>query len=353
MTVFKLPDLGEGLDEAEIVRWHVNAGDHVVADQALVAVETAKAVVEIPAPVSGRVVRLHGTPGERIKVGAPLAEFDSGLVDTGAIVGELAPPPAASAPEVIAAPAIRAHAHALRVELARLRGSGPGGAITRADVDAAAAIAGDDPHRLRGLRRAMAETMARAAREVAPATVTEEADVEAWPATPDVTVRLIRAIVAGIAAAPVLNAHFDAQALRVDPRARIDLGLAVDAADGLVVPVLRDVARSDAADLRARIDAAKAAADARSLAPAELQGASFTLSNFGTIAGIHAALALVPPQVAILGAGRILRRPALVVGRLVERRVLPLSLTFDHRVVTGGEAARFLRAAVADLELPS
>jgi 2-oxoisovalerate dehydrogenase E2 component (dihydrolipoyl transacylase) len=355
MTVFMLPDLGEGLDEAEIVRWHANEGDHVVADQALVAVETAKAVVEIPAPVSGRIVRLHGRPGDRIKVGAALAEFDAGLADKGAIVGELAAAPAAPA-GIVAAPAIRAHARARGVDLARLHGSGPGGAITRADVDAAAAAlpsSVDDPYRLHGLRLAMAEAMTRAAREVVRASVTEEADVEAWAADADVTGRLIRAIVAGIAAAPILNAHFDPRAMRIQPRATIDLGLAVDTADGLVVPVLRDVARSDASELRARIADAKSRAQARTLRPADLQGASFTLSNFGMIGGIHAVLALVPPQVAILGAGRILRRPAIVVDHLVERRALPLSLTFDHRVVTGGEAARFLRAVVADLELPS
>lgn len=353
MTIFALPDLGEGLDEAEIVRWHVNEGDHVVADQALVAVETAKAVVEIPVPMSGRIVRLHGGPGDRIRVGAPLAEFDTGIEDKGAIVGELAPPPAPAV--VVAAPAIRARARELGVDLARMRGSGPGGAITLADVAAAAATSASagDSRALRGMRRAMAETMARAAREVAPATVTEEADVEAWPAVPDVTVRLIRAIVAGIAVAPILNARFDPRAMRLDQPAAIDLGLAVDVADGLVVPVLRDVARCGEAELRARIAETKAKAQARTLSPAELQGASFTLSNFGTLGGIHAALAVVPPQVAILGAGRILHRPALVLDRLVERRVLPLSLTFDHRVATGGEAARFLRAVVADLELPS
>ncbi|MBL8702041.1 MAG: 2-oxo acid dehydrogenase subunit E2 [Alphaproteobacteria bacterium] len=379
MTMFNLPDLGEGLQEAEIIAWHVSEGDHVVADQPLVSVETEKAVVEVPAPTSGRLLRQLAKVGEHLKVGAALAEFDDGArSDAGAIVGDLTTPsapatvvPSASSPaapplapqseaaptpagtaSVRAAPAVRARAKALGIELATIPGSGPDGTITLADLEAArpAATAGAP---LRGMRRAMALKMGRFAAEVAPATVTEEADIGAWPAAePDVTARLMRALAAGARAEPALNAWYDGRALRVERRARIDIGLAVDTEDGLVVPVLRDAGGLDTAALRARIDSLKQAARERRLAPADLAGPTLTLSNFGMIAGLTAALAIAPPQVAIVGAGRLHRRVDLVGDTVVARRVLPLSLTFDHRAVTGGEAARFLRAVVADLEKP-
>ena len=368
MTSFALPDLGEGLQDAEIVAWHVAAGDHVVADQPLVSVETEKAVVEVPSPHAGRIAALHGAVGERVAVGAPLVEFEEGAhPDTGTVVGELAqaapapraPRPAATAtaaPSVKAAPAVRALAHRLGVDLAAVAPSGPDGAVTRADVEAAAsrqspdAAAAVEP--LKGPRWAMALNVARAGAQVVPATVIDEADVEAWRADAIVTVRLIRAVVAGCAAAPALNAWYDAAAQTRRLHRRIDLGLAVDSTDGLFVPVLRDVAQQSDAALRDAVEAAKAGVRRRSLTPAELRGQTITLSNFGARAGRFAALTVIPPQVAILGAGRIAARAVVRDGAVTARRVLPLSLTVDHRVVTGGEAASFLSAAIADLEKP-
>ena len=368
MTSFALPDLGEGLQDAEIVAWHVAAGDHVVADQPLVSVETEKAVVEVPSPHAGRIAALHGAVGERVAVGAPLVEFEEGAhPDTGTVVGELAqaaPAPrvsrpaaaAAAVPSVKAAPAVRALAHRLGVDLAAVAPSGPDGAVTRADVEAAAsrqspdAAAAVEP--LKGPRWAMALNVARAGAQVVPATVIDEADVDAWRADANVTVRLIRAVVAGCAAAPALNAWYDAAAQTRRLHRRIDLGLAVDSTDGLFVPVLRDVAHQSDAALRDAVEAAKADVRRRSLTPAELRGQTITLSNFGARAGRFAALTVIPPQVAILGAGRIAARAVVRDGAVTARRVLPLSLTVDHRVVTGGEAAGFLSAAIADLEKP-
>jgi 2-oxoisovalerate dehydrogenase E2 component (dihydrolipoyl transacylase) len=369
MSTFHLPDLGEGLQEAEIVAWHVAEGDHVVNDQPLVSVETEKAVVEIPSPRAGHIARLLARPGERVKVGAPLLIFEEGAhAEAGTVVGELGPPappsppppsplpaptapagpaPASTAPR--AAPAVRARARELGVDLAALKGSGPDGAITLADVEAAAAAG----FALRGARRTMAANMARAWREVAHATLHDWADIAAWSAPADVTVRLIRAIIAGCAAVPSLNASFDAATTSLRPNPRIDLGLAIDSPDGLFVPVLRDVGAGDAVRWRAQIDAAKAGVANRSLPPDALRGATFTLSNFGTIAGRHAALIIVPPQVAILGAGRIAERPVRNGGSLSWHPVLPLSLSFDHRAVTGGEAARFLHAVIGDLAKPA
>jgi 2-oxoisovalerate dehydrogenase E2 component (dihydrolipoyl transacylase) len=365
MIPFHLPDLGEGLKEAEIVAWHVAEGDHVVIDQPLLSVETEKAVVEIPSPRAGRVAQFLARPGEHVAVGAPLLTFEEGAhPDSGTVVGELAP---AKAPLPVqprvpgragptqAAPAVRARAKVLGVDLSRITPSGGDGRITLADVEAAATTALDLTavgEELRGARRAMAQSMVRANREVVPATLFDEADIEPWSSL-DITVRLIRAVVVGCAAEPRLNASFDGPKLSLRINPQIDLGLAIDSPDGLFVPVLRDVAQSDPAAWRARIDELKARVKDRSLTPAELRSATITLSNFGTIAGHHAALVVVPPQVAILGAGRVVERPVRAEQGLVLHRTLPLSLTFDHRAVTGGDAARFLQALIADLEKPA
>ncbi|MFG3593656.1 dihydrolipoamide acetyltransferase family protein [Bradyrhizobium sp. RDI18] len=363
MRQFVLPDLGEGLEEAEIVNWYVNEGDHVVTDQPLVSVETDKAVVEVPSPSSGRILHLFGAKGDVVKVGAPLVEFAEGPEqDTGTIVGELGggePPPAAAAPFGPAAgqkaqvfPAVRALARKLDVDLDLVEATGPGGTITRADVERAAkGLSHTGPAEpLRGLRRAMAQRMTAAHAEIVPASVTDEADIDDWRTGEDVTIRLVRAIAVACKTEPSLNAWYNSDAgerRRID---RIDLGIAVDTGGGLIVPVLRNVAERDVSDLRAGLDRMRADAVARSIPPGELRGATITLSNFGMIGGRFASLIVVPPQVAIIGAGRITQGVVAYRGQPAVRRVLPLSLTFDHRVVTGGEAARFLVALKADLE---
>jgi 2-oxoisovalerate dehydrogenase E2 component (dihydrolipoyl transacylase) len=370
MRTFNLPDLGEGLQEAEIVSWHVAPGDRVSADQPLVALETDKAVVEVPSPHSGRVVELFGKAGDIVQVGAPLVAFeDQGAAqaspDTGTVVGELraseeraeeasAAGRGGQGVAVKATPAVRALARRLGVDLALIAPSSPDGVISARDVEQAAeSLAEAGPlEPLRGVRRAMALRMAHAHAEVVPATVIDEADVECWLNGRDVTIRVVRAIVAGCTAEPALNAWFDSQNQGRRLHAKIDLGIAVDTPDGLFVPVLRDVARRDPADLRRGLDRMKADIRARTIPPEELKGATITLSNFGTVAGRYAAPVVVPPQVAILSTGRIVPRPVAEGGRVEVHRLIPLSLTIDHRVVTGGEAARFLAAVIKDLELP-
>lgn len=357
MKTFALPDLGEGLQEAELVAWHVAEGDHVVADQPLVSVETEKAVVEVPSPRAGRIARLLAKPGERIKVGTPIVGFEEGAApDHGTVVGDLAekqptvPPPG----RVLASPAVRALARERGVDLTAVAGSGPQGAVSEADVVRAAAgdgSAAGGP--LVGVRRAMALSMARARAEVVPATLWDQADVEAWwAADADVSVRLIRAISGAAAAAPALNAHYDGANMARKLLPRIDLGIAVDTEEGLIVPVLRDIRSRGETRLRRDLDALKAATRARKVAPADLRGATITLSNFGTLAGRQAALVVLPPQVAIVGAGRIFTQAVPADGRAFHH-MLPLSLTFDHRVVTGAEAARFAATMIEDLERPT
>ena len=364
MRQFILPDLGEGLEEAEIVTWHVNEGDHVVIDQPLVSVETDKAVVEVPSPWSGRIAHLFGAKGDLVKVGAPLVEIaEGGEEDTGTVVGELAggkqappgtgaPAEPTRAPTLQVLPAVRALARKLDVDLNLVQATGPGGTITRADVERAAkSLAEAGPAEpLRGMRRAMAQRMAAAHAEVARTTVTDEADIDDWRKGEDTTIRLVRAIAAACAAEPSLNVWYNADAGERRVIKRIDLGIAVDTEGGLIVPVLRNVGERDARDLRAGLDRMRADAAARSIPPEELRGATITLSNFGMIGGRFANLVVVPPQAAIVGAGRIDQRIMVHNGQPAVRRVLPLSLTFDHRVVTGGEAARFLVVLKSDLE---
>jgi pyruvate dehydrogenase E2 component (dihydrolipoamide acetyltransferase) len=365
MRQFVLPDLGEGLEEAEIVSWYVNEGDHVVTDQPLLAVETDKAVVEIPSPSSGQIAHLFSAKGDIVKVGAPLVEFAEGTeLDTGTIVGELGsgehPPaeeiserPTGQQPQVF--PAVRALARKLDVDLGSIEATGPSGTITRADVERAAkrmSQAGSaEP--LRGMRRAMAQRMSAAHAQIVPATVTDEADIDDWPTGEDVTIRLVRAIAAACKAEPALNAWYNSSTGERRLIERVDLGIAVDTEGGLIVPVLRNVTERSLSDLRAGLDRLRADASARSIPPEELRGATITLSNFGMIGGLFASLIVVPPQAAIIGAGRISQRATAHRGQPAVRRVLPLSLTFDHRVVTGGEAARFLVALKSDLEQTS
>ena len=374
--IFRLPDLGEGLQDAEIVAWHVAEGDHVAADQPVVSVETDKAVVEIPAPRSGRIGKLLGALHERLPIGAPLVAFaaDEGA-DPGSVVGDLSPPvilvpdlriatntsgdggsrvtseDAGKGRRPRAAPAVRALATELGVDLTTLTGTGPDGEITRGDLRAAAASPGMVP--LRGIRHAMALRMAEAGAAVVPATVTEEADIEAWPPTTAILVRLVAALVAGCQAEPALNVTYDGPRLTRRLNTDVHIGIAVDTDDGLLVPVLRDAHGLDPAGTQAALNTLKDAARTRRVPPDALRGATISLSNFGPLGGLHAALVVVPPQVAILGAGRIVTRIVAEGLGFTEHRILPLSLTFDHRAVSGGEAARFLTAVKASLENPA
>jgi pyruvate dehydrogenase E2 component (dihydrolipoamide acetyltransferase) len=378
VSVFRLPDLGEGLQEAEITEWHVAVGDEVKLDQPLVSVETAKAIIDIPSPQAGRIEKLLGAPGDILQVGDVLVEFKgdgkgvettpaTGRVaasDAGTVVGrvekgaEVSKEVATAAggrngkAPVKATPAVRALARRLEVDLAVVTPSGPNDTVTVADVERVARIFKElgPLERLRGVRRTMARAMAHAHAEVAPATVNDDADLGAWwPG--DLMLRLIRAIVAGCRAEPSLNAWFDSQALGRRVLEKIHLGIAVDTADGLFVPVLRDVGGRDADDLRHGLERLRADVVARTIPPEEMRGFTFVLSNYGTFGGRYASPMVQPPTVAILGAGRVRREPVVVDDQVAIRPVLPLSLTFDHRAVTGGEATRFIAAAIADLQL--
>jgi pyruvate dehydrogenase E2 component (dihydrolipoamide acetyltransferase) len=375
MKAFHFPDLGEGLHEAQVVEWHVAEGDEVTADDPLLSVETDKAVTEVPAPWKGRIAKLCAAVGDTIHVGDEVVRYEDKELgrpiapaqQQGAAPAEVPAQRSCAPPKgVRAMPAIRILAAELDIDLATIAGSGPDGAILARDLagrlrthDGGAIRprstkqdpddAGWQP--LSRMRRSMARNMERSKAEVTPATVHEEADVSGWAKGSDVTARLVRALVAGVAAEPALNGWFDGARGRKLVE-ELHLGIAIDIADGLVVPVLRGAGVLDALKLRSELDRLIEAARQRKLLSRELMGATITLTNYGMIAGLYATPVVIPPQIAILGSGRIADR--LRPGRDGPRvaRILPLSLTYDHRCVTGGEAARFLRAVIADLEIP-
>lgn len=422
--LFLLPDLGEGLPDAEIVEWHVAIGQKVRLDEPLVSMETAKAVVDVPAPCSGTLLRVAGKPGDVIATGAWLAEFeiDPSLPqratghDTGhGHGGGHAPAPATPSPAppredagtvvgamqasgevrreaavaiggVKAVPAVRALAKKLGIDLARVAPSGADGVVTLADVKRAAergearladapapataratpeapaaampperaappAEAGFDTDApIRGVRRNMVRSMAAAHAEVVPTTLMDDADLHAWAPGEDITVRLVRALVVASAAEPAMNAWLNAKEGTLRRHSRVDVGIAIDHPDGLFVATLRGAERMDAAAMRAGISRLRDGLKDRSLPPEALSGYTIMLSNFGKFAGKYATPVVVPPCVCIVAAGRLYHGVVPVLGGIETHRLMPLSLTFDHRAATGGEAARFLKAMIDDLQ---
>ena len=461
---FFLPDLGEGLPDATIVEWFVKPGDSILLDAPLVSMETAKAVVEVPSPVSGKVLALAGDAGDVIVTGKMLAEFEidaskpqraegqdtghhhgghddapaaesrptaqaapvaapaaSGSAerdDAGTVVGAMQSSNAVHAESAVAVggvkamPAVRAMARKLGVDLARVRPSGADGVVTMDDVKRAAAdgsakpgaaggasaptsittqsisahsvgaeappavasaanapqarttlsasgkpmrtqppsvSASGQPEQLKGVRRNMARVMADAHSKVVPTTLTDDADIQAWAPGNDMTVRLIRAICAAARAVPALNAWFDGDNLSRTLHPHVDIGIAVDTDDGLFVPALRNAHLLDANGVREGVNRLRTQVQDRSLPPSELTGYTISLSNFGMFAGRYATPVVVPPCVAIVAAGRARHQITPVIGGFESHKVIPLSLTFDHRACTGGEAARFLRAMLDDL----
>ncbi|PPA61568.1 dihydrolipoamide acetyltransferase family protein [Micromonospora chalcea] len=429
---FLLPDLGEGLSEAEIVEWRVAVGDVVTVDQSVVEVETAKAVVDVPCPYAGRVVALHGAAGEVRPVGQPLitiAPLDdapdphatyceeeragSGNVLIGygtghggsgqrrrrprlALAPEAAPAsvdPArtggpAAAPLVIS-PIVRRLAKEHGIDLASLRGTGPGGVIRRADLDAAVAAAapaarlaavpdapaahvglapagdGDTVIPLTGIRKVIADKLSRSRREIPEVTIWVDVDATglletraainaAAPEAPvSILALLARICLSGLRKYPQLNAHVDTEGQRIIQSAGVHLGIAAQTDRGLVVPVLRDAQRLTTRELAAALAETTAAARAGTLPPARLTGGTFTLNNYGVF-GVDGSTPIINhPEAALLGVGRIVDKPWVVDGQLAVRKVTQISLTFDHRVCDGGVAGGFLRHVADCVEQPA
>ena len=369
MKYFKLPDLGEGLQEAEIVEWHIRPGDNVTTGQTIVSVETAKAIVDIPAPQEGVIAACFGKEGDLIHTGEPLLEFQGEQQeDTGTVVGKMEAAneqhsereqfvigsPYRPGPGVpLATPAIRALAKRLNVDLNKISGTGNHHMITSDDVERAARLTQDlgEAQTLKGVRRSMARNMAKAHAEVVKVTINDDVDIDHWQPREDITLRLVRAIANACKQEPNLNAWYDSSNDTFRVIDKVDLGIAVDTPDGLFVPVLRDVAAREPMDLRDGMNNLRQDVKNRTIPPSEMSGATITLSNYGTIAGRYGNPVVVPPMVAILGAGKIYSNVVDTGIGFASHRFLPLSLSFDHRVITGGEAARFLKALMDDLSM--
>lgn len=370
MTLFRLPDLGEGLPDAEIVEWHIKEGDTIKSDELMLSVETAKAIVEIPSPYCGQIIKLYGKKGEVISTGSPLVEFalskeqpatTEKRVDTGTVVGkvEVGSEVHSEIPSAISGslsgikilPVIRALAKKLNVDLAQIRATGPDGLITREDVlQAHELLSNAGPiEPLQGVRRSMALAMQRAHAEVVPVSIFDEADISEWAQNKDYTVRLLQAIVQGCTQEPALNAWYDSASMGRRLLKGIHIGIAMDTVEGLFVPVIHNTQDKTASELRERIDTLKMQVQDRTVAADDLRGNSITLSNFGKFAGHYASPVVVPPTVAILGVGKVCERIRVIDGQMAIRVILPLSLSFDHRAVTGGEATRFLGAVINHL----
>ena len=385
MTLFYLPDLGEGLPDAEIRCWYIHVGDVMKVDTPMVAMETAKAVVDIPVPFSGKVMQLYGKSGDIIKVGGALIDIEgedkvNSPSDKATVVGNLQTSDtiveepatgiqatfdiATHTNKIKAMPAIRALAKKMQVDLASCIGTGADGQITVSDLEIAAQaktkmvpttsiilpVEGYEP--LRGVRRAMAIAMRQSHQTVVPVTLVDDADIHSWPEKTDITLRLIRAIMTACQREPRLNSWFDDSNLSLHQHPQINLGIAMDAPEGLFVPVLKNIAQSSPADCRKMIDQFKTEVKNRSIPAENLSGATFVLSNVGIFAGRYATPLITPPMVAILAVGRIIETVVAEKGAPAVHKLLPLSLTVDHRAITGGEAARFLSELIRDLQTP-
>ncbi|WP_426624965.1 dihydrolipoamide acetyltransferase family protein [Leifsonia sp. McL0607] len=448
MKVFELPDLGEGLADAELVRWLVAVGDTVVVDQPIAEVETAKSVVEVPSPFAGVVAVCHGEEGETIMVGAPLLEVQEEVEAVAAGDPEPSPEPARE-PEPVASgsgqvlvgygttdhasarrrgratprggaavgapsrvvpvvsPVVRALAHTHGIELASLTPTGAGGVVTRRDVEAALAAAKataptappaapstpdapaarpaparepdatpptgsglDTRTGLRvaavtpfsRLRRTVAETMTRSRSEIPEATVWVDVDAtELWEARrtlgrgerpPSMLAFVSRFTLSALGRHPELAGRVTAGGDSIETFEGVNLGFAADTPRGLLVPVIRGAEALSIRDLDAELGRLSAAAREGTLPPADLTGSTFTVNNYGSL-GVDGSAAIINhPEVAILGIGRVIERPWVVDGAVVPRRLVQLSLVFDHRVTDGGVAARFLREIADAIESP-
>ncbi|MBW7957476.1 MAG: 2-oxo acid dehydrogenase subunit E2 [Deltaproteobacteria bacterium] len=422
---FRLPDLGEGITEGEVVKWRVKEGDRVEEHQVVVEVETDKAIVEVPSPRGGKVTGINKGERETVKVGETLMK-----IETEAAAEEKAPekkaeeekrarPPSVSVvgalpekEEVTASPKARSLAKKLGVDLSTVRGTGPGGMVTEADVKAASEgrpapprppekeeaverayeprleerpkppeekrpeerppAPGQDKYGpvervpIRGIRKAIAKNLLASQKTAAFVTGMDDADVtELWAlrkrearVAKERGVHLtflpffIKAAQHALAAYPRVNASVDEQSGEIIIKKYYNIGFAVDTPEGLMVSVVKNVEKKTILDLAAELQELSLKARERKITLEELRGSTFTISNYGSFGGTYATPIMNHPDVAILGTGKISDRPWVVNGSIAIRKVLPISFTFDHRVIDGADAARFVNRIVAYLEDP-
>jgi 2-oxoisovalerate dehydrogenase E2 component (dihydrolipoyl transacylase) len=414
--VFKMPDLGEGTVEAEIIAWHTAPGATVAEDQIIVEVMTDKAAVEVPAPVSGKVVSITGAPGDKVAVGAPLIVFETGTpaaapakaagaASAGAPKTEAAkteaprggtppltaaprampatapaaaaaavtPAPVAPTGRIMTSPANRRRAREAGIDLASVVGSGPGGRIVREDLGSARAAAGDDVSaetseiKVIGVRRLIAERMSEAKRNIPHFAYVEEVDVTELEALrqhlnskngrgePAFTYLplVIAALIRALASFPQCNVLYDAaRGVLVRHRA-VHVGVATQTPEGLKVPVVRHAERLTLAALAAEIRRVTERARANKASREELVGSTITVTSLGKLGGIASTPIINAPEVAIIGLNKAVERPVVHEGAVAIRRIMNLSSSFDHRFVDGYDAAAMIQALKELLEHPA
>ena len=405
--VVKLPDVGEGIAEAEIVEWHVNVGDTITEDQVMVEVMTDKATVELPSPVTGVVLSVGAAVGEVLQVGSPLIRIDTGNGTVGearssadttapeappvvavatppvppATPTEAAPAERSTAPTApTAAPAVRQRAATLGIDLADVVGTGPEGRVVHADLDTQLGRSRQlsngstqttddvvDAVPVVGLRRNIAQRMQLAKERIPHFTYVEEIDVtnvehlraqlneQYGEQRPKLTFLpfLMRAIVEAIADFPQMNARYDDDNGVVNRHRSIHLGVAAQTPKGLMVPVVTDAASRDLWDSAAEVARLATAARTHKITLEELTGSTITITSLGSLGGIVSTPIINYPEVAIIGVNKIATRPVYVDGALLPRQIMNLSSSFDHRVVDGADAAAFIQRIRALLETPA
>ncbi len=395
--VFKMPDLGEGTVTAEVVEWKVKVGDAVKEDQIIAEVMTDKAAVEIPAPVSGRVVSITGQPGDMIAVGAELIAFDtSGAApaDSHAAAAMTTGPAAIAATipaavatvsagnaRVMASPATRRKAHGAGVDLATVSGTGPGGRISALDIESVIAgqtgtapkpaarttRSGTEEIKIIGVRRVIAERMSAAKRNIPHFAYVEEVDVTELEAlrqylnarqpkgAPSLTYLpfLVAALARVLEGFPQCNAMYDSERNLIVRHHAVHVGIATQTADGLKVPVVRNAEARSLADLAVEIRRVAEAARSNKATREELTGSTITVTSLGRLGGIASTPVINAPEVAIVGVNKAVERPVVFNGAIAVRRIMNLSSSFDHRFVDGFDAAAMIQALKERLEHPA
>jgi 2-oxoisovalerate dehydrogenase E2 component (dihydrolipoyl transacylase) len=393
LFVFKLPDLGEGTVEAELLAWHVKPGDQVAEDQIIAEVMTDKAAVELPSPVTGRVLAIAGQAGDKLQVGAELIRFERGSTPSAEI-------PASKSERVMASPATRRRAREAGIDLKQIQGSGPGGRIFPRDLSASlrapglkvvAPVAkgggtgadagtgtdagtnaptgtdtGTEEIKVIGLRRVIAQRMSEAKRTIPHFSYVEEVDVTELEslrahlnserdraASLSYLPFIIAALVRALQDFPQCNAHYDAERGVIVRHRAIHVGIATQTPDGLLVPVLRHAESLSITQIAAEVRRLAGNARDRKSPREELTGSTITVSNLGKLGGIASTPVINAPEVAIIGVNNALERPVIQHGAIVVRRMMNLSSSFDHRFVDGFDAAAMIQALKSMLEHPA
>jgi len=396
-TDFKFPDIGEGITEGEIVKWEVNVGDQVQEHQTIAKIETDKVVVDLPSPRSGVILKLYHKEGDTVKVGETLVTIgEQGergekpqppTHSTTSVVGVLEEPPVAPQKPLrtIATPATRRLARELRVELTQVTGTGMEGRITEDDIRRFADLKREkaEPTQnpterrdtygcyetiaMKGVRKSTAKRLSESARTAVHVTHMDDADVTELVALKEKQSKVaekrgihltfmpfvVKATVAALKQYPQVNSSVDEGHEEIILKKYYNVGIAVDTPDGLIVPNIKDADKKDILTIAEEIQTLTEKAHSREVNLSELKGGTFTITNVGFIGGTHATPIINYPEMAILATGRIRDTPVVRDGQIVVRSIMPLSLSFDHRVIDGALAARFVNMLVKFLQDPS